>query len=132
MVGAAPLAYDVPSLFDAVQSQKGVIYGNTIREFYRNYEGSTTHGSFASNDAQIELGIIRVNSTNDPKIAENYIGMEAISSIHELMHLASGRYHDFILADAVMEITGDPQQVFSDVYYASIYWNAELERRCTR
>lgn len=87
-------------------------------------------------NAQVELArptlYVRI-----PAIVESQARMEAMSALHELMHLAGnkGGYNDHVLADVVSKMPGSlaPKGDITnpkDPRPASDYWQSYLNEAC--
>lgn len=129
---------DAMKLFNEIisSSQKGVVYGNTIKEYY-GYEGATVHGSIGAHTAQIELPIPRgiptgLSRRGRMEYMNDQARISAQAALHETVHLAgrNGAYSDLALANSVAAMRGVTAPKFGSVRAASEYWNAALAKAC--
>jgi hypothetical protein len=124
--------------FEKIASQRGYIYGDTIRKTY-GFDGSTVNGTISGRDgAQVELARPYLN-VRTPAIIESQLRIQAISALHEILHLAGRNqtYSDLDYAKSVAAMPGaKPLPDFSNmsykeaVYAVSNYWNKALYAAC--
>jgi hypothetical protein len=138
LTGDPAISTNPLALFDSVRGQRGFIYGDTIRRTY-GFDGATAHGSITRGDAQVELPFPtpfrsygQVNQRAAADYAETQARIQAMSTLHELFHLAGrrGGYSDYDLAKAVATMRGVAVPNFPHVRRASEYWSAALEAAC--
>jgi RHS repeat-associated protein len=132
LTGERFLSNDLLRLFNAVNVQKGFVYGETIKKMY-GYDGSTVSGSIIMATAQVELARPYLN-VRTPQIVESQARLEALSVLHELFHLAGkkGGYSDQVLANVVRNMPGQaaPSGDISQTRQASDYWGNALNAAC--
>jgi hypothetical protein len=122
--------------FEKIASQRGYIYGNTVRKTY-GFDGSTVNGTISGqNGAQVELARPYLN-VRTPAIIESQLRIQAMSALHEILHLAGrNQYDDFDYADTVADMQGVERPNFRErpyregVHAASSYWAKALYAAC--
>jgi len=140
LTGNPVVSTNATKLFNDVASQKGFIYGDTIRKAY-GFDGGTVHGSISGGNAQVELPFpipFRSFGPVNQRMAADYAATQAriqgLTVLHELMHLAgkNGWYTDETLAAVVKNMPGSlaPTGDITKVRPASDYWNSYLEKAC--
>lgn len=128
---------DMATLFDTVAiAPQGGFYGSGSANI------SSASGEIGTGNATVNLAIfidfkkydaintaMGLSAKDRSKAYENYIGQQAITVIHELIHFS---FTDVELARYVAVRNRDPGAGFSysDVMAASRYWNKELIKHC--
>jgi hypothetical protein len=116
---------------------KSFIYGDTIERIY-GYRGGTVRGTVSGRGAQVELPFPipfgsygPVNQRAAAGYAESRAGIQAMMTLHEILHLAgSNQFSDFAYANTVANMRGVQPPTFANVAEASRYWNNALEAAC--
>jgi hypothetical protein len=123
--------------FEKIKGQGGFIYGDTIEKYY-GFRGGTVHGTVSGGNAQVELpfpipfrSFGPVNQRAAAGYAEAQAGINAMTALHEILHLAGkNQFSDYDYANTVAAMRGVTPPTFANVRRASEYWTGALEAAC--
>ena len=140
--GRTPSESSISKVLEDVETQGGVIYGDTIMKAY-GFRAATPHGTIEGGNAQIELPTpfdfhsFQPKSLHD-RMAAEYFEVRAWDDadilVHESVHLAG--YNDGDLMRAAAAVAGVEAPDYSKlssterILKESIYWDDKLREHC--